>query len=66
MILVNLSSSYFSYMGFQEVVIMHWACTKIMASLGIPDANLLAILLDKVIALARQFNTSDCDPLSSF
>lgn len=53
-------------MGFQEVVIMHWACTKIMASLGIPDANLLAILLDKVIALARQFNTSDCDLLSSF
>lgn len=27
---------------------MHWACTKITASLGISDASLLEILLDKV------------------
>ncbi|XAR49507.1 hypothetical protein NMG60_11032733 [Bertholletia excelsa] len=32
----------------QEVVIMHWACTKITASLAIPDAPLLEILLDKL------------------
>ncbi|GLT74040.1 hypothetical protein SLA2020_458610 [Shorea laevis] len=32
----------------QEVVIMHWACSKITASLAIQDANLLAILLDKL------------------
>lgn len=32
----------------KEVVIMHWACTKITASLSIPDAALLDILLDKV------------------
>ncbi|MCH99590.1 vacuolar protein sorting-associated protein 16, partial [Trifolium medium] len=31
-----------------EVVIMHWACAKITASLGIPDATLLEILLDKL------------------
>lgn len=37
------------YLGMnQEIVIMHWACTKIMASLAIPDANLLGILLDKL------------------
>ncbi|CAI9757174.1 unnamed protein product [Fraxinus pennsylvanica] len=37
------------YLGMnQEVVIMHWACTKITASLGIPDASLLEILLDKL------------------
>jgi len=33
----------------QEVVIMHWACSKITASLAIPDAALLEILLDKVL-----------------
>lgn len=27
---------------------MHWACAKITASLAIPDATLLEILLDKV------------------
>lgn len=27
---------------------MHWACTKITASLAINDASLLEILLDKV------------------
>lgn len=27
---------------------MHWACSKITASLAIPDATLLEILLDKV------------------
>ncbi|CAN0909928.1 Protein VACUOLELESS1 [Linum grandiflorum] len=32
----------------QEVVIMHWACSKITASLAIPDAALLEILLDKL------------------
>ncbi|KAF5731337.1 Vacuoleless1 (VCL1) isoform 2 [Tripterygium wilfordii] len=32
----------------QEVVIMHWACSKITASLAIPDATLLEILLDKL------------------
>uniref|UniRef100_A0A6N2NGT4 Vps16 C-terminal domain-containing protein n=1 Tax=Salix viminalis TaxID=40686 RepID=A0A6N2NGT4_SALVM len=32
----------------QEVVIMHWACTKITASLAIPDAALLEIILDKL------------------
>jgi hypothetical protein len=37
------------YLGMnQEVVIMHWACSKITASLAIPDANLLEILLDKL------------------
>jgi hypothetical protein len=29
---------------------MHWACAKITASLAIPDAALLEILLDKVCA----------------
>lgn len=32
----------------QEVIIMHWACAKITASLAIPDATLLDILLDKL------------------
>ncbi|KAK1321762.1 hypothetical protein QJS10_CPA03g00634 [Acorus calamus] len=32
----------------QEVVVMHWACAKITNSLAIPDADLLAILLDKL------------------
>nr|DAD32193.1 TPA_asm: hypothetical protein HUJ06_011044 [Nelumbo nucifera] len=32
----------------QEVVIMHWACAKITASLAIHDAALLEILLDKL------------------
>ncbi|XP_031257180.1 protein VACUOLELESS1 [Pistacia vera] len=32
----------------QEVVIMHWACSKITASLAIPDVTLLEILLDKL------------------
>ncbi|GMY16044.1 protein VACUOLELESS1 [Fagus crenata] len=37
------------YIGMnQEVVIMHWACSKITASLAIPDATLLEILLDKL------------------
>lgn len=37
------------YLGMnQEVVIMHWACSKITASLAIPDAALLEILLDKL------------------
>ncbi|KAL9319611.1 hypothetical protein ACSQ67_011450 [Phaseolus vulgaris] len=37
------------YIGMnQEVVIMHWACSKITASLAIPDAALLEILLDKL------------------
>ncbi|CAA2961645.1 VACUOLELESS1 [Olea europaea subsp. europaea] len=37
------------YLGMsQEVVMMHWACTKITASLGISDASLLEILLDKL------------------
>lgn len=27
---------------------MHWACSKITASLAIPDATLLEIVLDKV------------------
>ncbi|KAI8526642.1 hypothetical protein RHMOL_Rhmol12G0011700 [Rhododendron molle] len=37
------------YLGMnQEVVIMHWACAKITASLAIPDASLLEILLDKL------------------
>lgn len=27
---------------------MHWACSKITASLAIPDVTLLEILLDKV------------------
>lgn len=37
------------YLGMnQEVVIMHWACTKITASLSIPDAALLEVLLDKL------------------
>ncbi|KZV16281.1 vacuolar protein sorting-associated protein 16 [Dorcoceras hygrometricum] len=37
------------YLGLnQEVVVMHWACTKITASLPISDANLLQILLDKL------------------
>ncbi|XP_052210322.1 protein VACUOLELESS1 [Diospyros lotus] len=37
------------YLGIkQEVVIMHWACAKITASLAIPDATLLEILLDKL------------------
>ena len=28
---------------------MHWACSKITASLAIPDVALLEILLDKVV-----------------
>nr|GLL22788.1 protein VACUOLELESS1 [Ipomoea trifida] len=37
------------YLGMnQEVVIMHWACTKITTSSATPDANLLEILLDKL------------------
>ncbi|KAI7992437.1 Protein VACUOLELESS1 [Camellia lanceoleosa] len=32
-----------------EVVIMHWPCAKIIASLAIPDITLLEILLDKLI-----------------
>lgn len=33
----------------QEVVIMHWACSKLTVSSAIPDATLLEILLDKVV-----------------
>ncbi|RAL48115.1 hypothetical protein DM860_018134 [Cuscuta australis] len=37
------------YLGInKEVVIMHWACTKITTSSSIPDDNLLEILLDKL------------------
>ncbi|XVF20922.1 hypothetical protein REPUB_Repub12eG0045500 [Reevesia pubescens] len=37
------------YVGMnQEVVIMHWSCSKITASLAIPDATLLEILFDKL------------------
>ncbi|CAN6453034.1 unnamed protein product [Victoria cruziana] len=37
------------YLGLsQEVVIMHWACAKITASLATPDASLLEMLLDKM------------------
>ncbi|KAJ0053471.1 hypothetical protein Pint_01395 [Pistacia integerrima] len=37
------------YLGMnQEMVIMHWACSKITASLAIPDVTLLEILLDKL------------------
>ncbi|KAA8535269.1 hypothetical protein F0562_030272 [Nyssa sinensis] len=36
----------------EEVVIMHWACSKITASLAIPDATLLEILLDKLLLIA--------------
>lgn len=37
------------YLGMnQEMVIMHWACSKITASLAISDATLLEILLDKL------------------
>lgn len=32
----------------QEVVVMHWASTKITASAAIPDATLLEMLLDKL------------------
>ncbi|KAK6157102.1 hypothetical protein DH2020_011350 [Rehmannia glutinosa] len=32
----------------QEVVLMHWTCTKISASAVIPDVSLLEILLDKL------------------
>ena len=28
---------------------MHWACSKITASLNIPDVTLLEVLLDKVL-----------------
>lgn len=31
------------------MVIMHWTCSKITASLAIPDATLLEILLEKVV-----------------
>ncbi|KAI4381195.1 hypothetical protein MLD38_007293 [Melastoma candidum] len=37
------------YLGMnQDVVIMHWACSKITASLAIPDTALLEMLLDKL------------------
>lgn len=35
----------------QEVVIMHWACSKLSVSSAIADATLLEILLDKVCNL---------------
>lgn len=34
--------------GGQEVVLVHWACTKIIASTDVPDAILLEVLLEKV------------------
>ncbi|XP_073050524.1 protein VACUOLELESS1 [Primulina eburnea] len=38
-----------AYLGMnQEVVVMHWACTKITASLAISDASLLQMLLNKL------------------
>ncbi|CAH9107502.1 unnamed protein product [Cuscuta europaea] len=37
------------YLGMnQEIIIMHWACTKITTSSAIPDDYLLQILLDKL------------------
>lgn len=33
----------------QEVVLVHWACTKIIASSDVPDAILLDVLLEKVL-----------------
>uniref|UniRef100_A0A7N0UAE0 Protein VACUOLELESS1 n=1 Tax=Kalanchoe fedtschenkoi TaxID=63787 RepID=A0A7N0UAE0_KALFE len=37
------------YLGMNpELVVMHWACSKITASLAIPDATLLALLLEKL------------------
>ncbi|KAL3821342.1 hypothetical protein ACJIZ3_007247 [Penstemon smallii] len=37
------------YLGMsQEVVLMHWTCTKMTASSSIPDANLLDIILNKL------------------
>ncbi|GMG99177.1 hypothetical protein Nepgr_001017 [Nepenthes gracilis] len=37
------------YLGLnQELVVMHWSCSKINASLSIPDSALLDILLDKL------------------
>nr|GEW21219.1 protein vacuoleless1 [Tanacetum cinerariifolium] len=37
------------YLGMnQEVVIMHWACSKLTVSSAIPDPTLLEILLDKL------------------
>lgn len=37
------------YLGLnQELVVMHWACSKITASLAIPDPALLDILLEKL------------------
>ncbi|XP_044503267.1 protein VACUOLELESS1 isoform X1 [Mangifera indica] len=41
-------SEYLGMNQVSEVVIMHWACSKITASLAIPDATLLEILLDKL------------------
>ncbi|CAL5333445.1 unnamed protein product [Camellia sinensis] len=38
----------FRPLASEEVVIMHWACAKIIASLAIPDITLLEILLDKL------------------
>ncbi|KAI8026144.1 Protein VACUOLELESS1 [Camellia lanceoleosa] len=37
-----------SHLLHREVVIMHWACAKIIASLAILDITLLEILLDKL------------------
>ncbi|KAL8172309.1 hypothetical protein V2J09_024113 [Rumex salicifolius] len=37
------------YLGLSpDLVVMHWACSKITASLSIPDSGLLEILLDKL------------------
>ncbi|XP_057532014.1 protein VACUOLELESS1 [Amaranthus tricolor] len=37
------------YLGLnQELVIMHWACTKITSSLAMSDTALLSLLLDKL------------------
>ncbi|QCD94248.1 Vacuolar protein sorting-associated protein 16 [Vigna unguiculata] len=44
------------YLGMnQELVIKHWACSKITASLAIPDAALLELLLDKMMEDAVHF-----------
>ncbi|KAH7861420.1 hypothetical protein Vadar_025943 [Vaccinium darrowii] len=49
-------SSVSEYLGMnQEVVIMHWACAKITASLAIPNASVLEILLDKVCIIFCSF-----------
>ncbi|CAI8596482.1 unnamed protein product [Vicia faba] len=45
---VEVNLNFFLTTFMKEVVIMHWACAKITASLTIPDTTLLEILLDKL------------------